>query len=308
MAEPTYIINYCTNCRGLRNSKELFYHRYQGEDDFFSWHERFYIVECAGCGQPCFRYEYSDDSMIWQDDNGTLDHYYEIRNFPPHLGNGYIPLIQTHLLPTRIRTVYNETIEAMKVKSYLLAAVGFRTIIEAICIENDIKGHNLETKIKNLAKNKLITEKEEKRLHSIRFLGNDSVHEMIVPKQRTLFLVLEIVEHLLKNLYIIDLESASLDTPIQNIEDFERLVFAMVKTFEDGQEKTMREILGKHIRRVGNELPMLETQLIKLVNEGKSQTVKLGRVETTQGKAMQYYLRGDDEEFQIPDFDPEDAI
>jgi hypothetical protein len=300
MADFKIIKNYCSECKRYTNSKILFSHTHREDDDGFGFEEIYKVVECCGCERIRFRFETTNDSMVHEED-GQYCNYYDVENYPLHLENGYKPLTYLHLLPTRIRTVYTETIQALKVKSYLLAAVGFRTIIEAICIENEIKG-SLEAKIKNLAKTKLITEKEESRLHSIRFLGNDSVHEMLVPDETKLFIVLDIVEHLLKNLYIIDNASKSLDMVIDTFNEFESLVWKMVKTLETDQEKSMREILGKHIRRLGNRLPEMEAQLVAVVRSGNTETVKLGKVMQIEGQMVQYYLRGDHEEFDLADF------
>lgn len=128
----------------------------------------------------------------------------EVLLYPTPLKN-HIPLTDGYNLPPKIKAIYHETLETFKAGSYILAGVGFRAVIEAICIDKGIKGRDLQQKINNLLKEKLITEKECKRLHSIRFLGNDSVHEMLKPEKRTLYLVLEIIEPLLKNIYLIDL-------------------------------------------------------------------------------------------------------
>ena len=295
--------NYCANCKRYTNSKVKFQCSARDDDEGFGWEEVFKVVECMGCESLCFRYEYTDDSMVNVEKDNNYYNYYEITNFPLRLERGYTPLTYSHLLPPRIRTVYIETIEAFKVKSYLLTAVGFRTIIEAICMENDIKGGSLEAKIKNLSKNKLITEKEERRLHSIRFLGNDSVHEMVVPAPTKLFIVLDIVEHLLRNLYIIDNIPNELDTVVHTFDDFKGLVFQNVRTLEEGQEKNIREILGKHVRRVGAHLPQMEAELINEIQSGSSDILKLGKIVDMGGQKVQFYLRGDNPEFDIPEGD-----
>src|SRR5690606_15412486 len=105
--------------------------------------------------------------------------YTEKTYFPPSI-NGHKRLKNFYEIPERIRIVYNETLECLKSKCYLLAGAGLRAIIEAICLDQKITGKELAVKINNLTKSKLITEKDSYRLHSIRFLGNDSVHEMEV--------------------------------------------------------------------------------------------------------------------------------
>jgi hypothetical protein len=192
-------------------------------------------------------------------------------NIYPGVLSNYIPLKQTHHIPARIRLVYEQTILALKAGSKLLAGAGFRALIEAVCLEEKIKGGNLEQKINNLTKNRLISEKESERLHSIRFLGNDSIHEMEVPSNRKLYLVLKIVEHLLENLYIIDRDASGvLDTIITDYEDFIRLVKKCVYSLPIGEERTLQQILGKHQRRISAEnLAKLESALVKQVELGE---------------------------------------
>ena len=267
MPEP--IRNYCSNCRRLTNHKILHAKKVSGHEDDFSWHEAFQIVECLGCENVCFRKEYGDQDMIYYDEaNGDAEYYTDVNNYPLHL-DGHIPLDYTHFLPHSIRVVYHETIEALKVKSYILTAVGFRTIIEAICLDNNVSGKNLEQKIKNLSKDRFITENEEKRLHSIRFLGNDSVHEMTVPPKAKLFTVLEIVEHLLKNIYLIDKVSmSSLETVIDTFENFMILVEEKVNGAKSGEVRTLKNILGKDSRRLGDNFAALEQKLINSIKTG----------------------------------------
>ena len=64
-----------------------------------------------------------------------------------------------------------------------------------ICIKCEV-GKELsefyKNKINNLEKGKFITERDSSRLHSIRFLGNDSVHEMDVPNEKKLRMLIVI--------------------------------------------------------------------------------------------------------------------
>lgn len=81
-------------------------------------------------------------------------------------------------VPENISAAYKETLTALNNKCFLLAAAGFRMVIEAVCKENNVQGKSLETKINNLAKDGIIIKHDRDRLHSIRFMGNDSVHLM----------------------------------------------------------------------------------------------------------------------------------
>lgn len=264
--------NYCTSCRQETKQTILFNkNESSNPSDDYGWSKQYQVIECNGCEAIQFRDIYTDETMYNYDEDGDVQSYNVINCYPPYLIDHKLMSNYYHI-PIKIRTVYLETIEAFKSKSYLLAGVGFRAIIEAICIEEKIKGGNLEQKITNLLKNKLITEKESKRLHSIRFLGNDSVHEMLVPTEKKLYIVLGIIEHLLKNLYLIDKEAKSeLDTIIDSYEDFIELVWFKTRKIKKGEEKTIKEILEKNTRRI-NTLN-LETYTANLINQIKTSEV-----------------------------------
>lgn len=253
--ENTKSKNYCPSCRKDTNHSLLFNQKQstQYHEEDYRWSKLFQVIQCDGCESIQYREVYSDETMIQYDEEGNLEHFDEISYYPPFLKINSI-LENSYHIPQKIRIVYHETIQAFKAKSYLLSGVGFRAVIEAICIQEGIKGKNLEQKILNLLKNKLITDKESNRLHSIRFLGNDSVHEMVVPSEKKLYIVLNIIEHLLNNLYIIDKEAKSeLDTIIDNYEDFSKLISLKIEKLKEGEEKSLKEILEKNIRRISSD-------------------------------------------------------
>lgn len=161
----------------------------------------------------------------------------------------------------------------------MLAGVGFRAVIEAICLDKSISGRNLETQINNLSRNRLITDKESERLHAVRFLGNDSIHEMLVPTERALYLVLEIIEHLLKNIYLFDFQTKPiLDTFISDYEDFEELLIKELKKYNSGDEFPLAKYLGKDVRRLNGQLSVFESELIGKINNGEFKKLGIGSI------------------------------
>lgn len=270
--------NHCSSCNQKTKHTVLFVKSKFDRDEIMEYGiTHFQIVECNGCETICFRSEIHDYYAIENDEEGVT-----IETFPPDLQN-YEPLRGVYNLPTKIKDVYNQTLLAFKGKSFLLTGVGFRAVIEAICIEEKIKGNNLEQRINNLVKNKLITEKEADRLHSIRFLGNDAVHDMEIPKEDKLYLVLSIIDHLLKNLYLIDKAARDqLDTIIKDFKGFEELLKKILPKFEIGDEKTLKEILGKNIRQITTDLLLLEKALIEGISKGMIDYLSLGANKPTE--------------------------
>lgn len=263
--------SYCAKCLQKTKHSALFTKSIEDKDEHMHYGTgSYYVLECNGCEEISFRKDYHDYMSTYEDDEGRELCDIDIKIYPSQLENHKI-LEPLYYLPEKIKNVYEQTILALKGESKLLAGVGFRAVIEAICIEEKIKGFNLEQKINNLAKNRLITEKEAERLHTIRFLGNDSVHEIEIPSDRKLYMVLNIIEHLLKNIYIIDVDAyALLDTIIKEYTQFERLVRNCAKEkYKPGDKKTLKEILGKHIRRISVGLDVFEKTLLENVKQGQ---------------------------------------
>jgi len=285
--------NYCSVCRNETKHDVLFSVNEEGEYGEYKIVRQ--CVECLGCENKSFREEYHNYWDTIEDVPGFDEYNIEITNYPNIL-KGHTDLKNRYNVPESIRKVYDQTILAFKGKSHLLAGVGFRAAIEAVCIQEKIRGNNLEIKINNLAKNRLITDKEAERLHSIRFIGNDSIHEMEVPTERKLFLVLEIIETLLKNLYIIDAEAKSvLDTIIKDYSDFEDLLWRLVNKTNTNDERTLKEILGKHIRRINFALESIEHIVIERIKSGDLKFLKLGEIKIAQSETSQkqhYFYTG----------------
>ncbi len=266
------IWSYCKNCLQETKHQILFQKESNDgkEDNPFLLSNKFQIVECRGCENISMRHELVEIYITFdKNDDDETETDTTVKIFPPQIYY-HKPIEQLNLLPKIIRTVYEQTILALKGESNLLSAVGFRAVIEAICIVENIKGNNLEQKINNLAKNRLITEKESERLHSIRFLGNDSVHEMEIPNENKLGMVRDIIEHLLNNLYILDSNSQSLlDTIVKDYEKFKSLVTSCLSHITDGKTMTLKGILGKHIRRIPTDLDKFESLFCQQIKDGK---------------------------------------
>ncbi len=283
------IFNYCSNCRHDTKHKVLF--QLAEKADYGEYETLKQVVECLGCDNRSFRIEEHRYWDTFEDDYGNERYRLVVENLPNNL-KGHSEIRGMYNVPAKIREVYNQTILAFRGKSNLLTGVGFRAIIEAICIQEKIKGNSLEIKINNLAKNRLITDREAERLHSIRFLGNDSVHEMEVPNDNKLFLVLEIIENLLKNLYIIDAQAKSvLDTIIKNYTDFEDLLWRCASKLSQSEQFNLKQILGKHVRRINFELSTIEKILMERIVDGNVKFLNLGNKETNMydNSTMQNY-------------------
>ena len=73
--------------------------------------------------------------------------------------------------------------------------MGLRSLVEAICVAQNIKGKNLEAKIEGLKK--LLPASTAEKIHALRFIGNQAAHEFKKPRPDDLHLGIEICQDIL---------------------------------------------------------------------------------------------------------------
>lgn len=261
---------FCRGCSGHRNHKVLFEKKKTGSDEEydFYWTDRYLVIECLGCENISFLHSYGNSEMVEQYENGDLHNYTEDNVYPPYLEYG-VEIERQYYLPKNIETIYRETMLAFKLKSYILTAGGFRAIIEATCNHLNIKKKNLLDRIDLLSTGGFLTQKESRRLHTIRFLGNDALHEIEVPKEDQLLIILDIINHLLENLFIHDKLINGLDSIIDEYSNFIKLIEDHISKDMIGKELKLKDILGKSYRRIkANDLKEFVLILKQNIDQG----------------------------------------
>lgn len=255
---------HCRNCNGKRNHKILHKVEETGSDEYLSWIDMFSIIQCLGCDTISFLKIYGNDDMIGIDDEGNEYYYYDENIYPPYLEQGRE--LHSYYLPDKIKDIYKETVSALKNSLTILAAGGLRTIIEAVCNHLKIKKGNLSNRIEELAQEGYLTKKEVKRLHSIRFLGNDALHEVSIPKKENVYILFDITNHMLENLFIQDnkINNDEIAKVVDDYNNFKKLLVKCIKKEMVGQVYTIDKILGHSNRLV--EKSML-TEFTKRLNE-----------------------------------------
>ncbi len=276
--EITSLKSYCENCQFETNHSILFKKVLRSQSEEYNCATIYLTVQCMGCDSISFRKEFHDFFDAFPDDYGNWVYDTTLTLFPQTLKN-HKDFNDQHLLPDKIQTVYNESLEAIKANCRLLAGVGFRAVVEAICIDKAITGRSLELKINNLLKSRFITDKEAERLHAVRFMGNDSVHEMAVPNENALYVVLEIIEHLLNNLYIIDNHAKKvIDGIITNQNEFEKLLLEKLYYYKKDDDFPLAKFLSKDVRRLNGQINNFEVELKNQITSSKFTKLKIGDV------------------------------
>lgn len=164
--------------------------------------ENFEIVMCKGCDQMSFRSTAGcSEDYFFDEMEGPIYPEHE-QLFPSRIA-GRKHLRDIYYLPAEIQKIYTETHGALCSKFNVLSGAGVRILIESVCKENNAKGNNLERRIDDLVTKGILTKQEALTLHSTRILGNRTVHEIIAPKDIELDVAMDIVENLIKTVYII---------------------------------------------------------------------------------------------------------
>ena len=171
--------------------------------------QSFQIVECLGCRWLSFRHEWSSSDEVGIDeftrDVGLVVHE---ALYPARL-SGRKPL-NDYALPSKVRAIYREAHFALRNDQRILAAVGIRALVEAVCAQKNATGRNLEKNIDHLVKIGVLTQDGANILHGTRLLGNKAAHEVLPPSQEALVTAIQVAENLLQNVFILPKVAARL--------------------------------------------------------------------------------------------------
>jgi hypothetical protein len=197
----------CTKCRGVtaHDVVHQVIRRDQSPDGDIQEADIYSIIECRGCETVTFEQAY------WCSED---------------FGPDGVPLIKVTLYPSRtagrqrvdgwmayprkVQRMYLETLAALSADAPVLATVGMRALVEAICLDQGCITGNLEAKIDALVKQGVLAAKQAEYLNVHRFLGNDAVHEMRSPPSSEILGALDILENLLTTIYVLPTTAAEI--------------------------------------------------------------------------------------------------
>jgi hypothetical protein len=201
----------CKNCNTSTFHKVIFsVEKELNEDEQGIWQDESYqIVICQGCHEISFRktWQFSEDVDFDSDGQPYLPLNSEL--YPSRL-EGIKQMSEVWYLPREIAMIYRETHAALVNKQPILAGIGIRSLIEAICNEKKAEGNTLEKKIDSLVQKGILTKEGSEILHSTRILGNKAAHEIFCFPESDLKISMDIVEHLLVGVYIIPIKAKKL--------------------------------------------------------------------------------------------------
>lgn len=286
--DTTIVKCYCSSCDTITKHQSLFSIKEQSDIDDYWWNCTYHIVKCLGCDKISFYSVTNEESSIGYDDEGNEVIIPEEITYP--VQSGRVKALSSWYIPGEIEGIYREAISAMNGKNLRLAAAGFRAVIEAICLHESVSGKTLEQKINALRKQGIITQQDRDRLHAIRFMGNDSIHEMKRPEKSQLIIVLDIVNVMLNNLYILEAEfKDSLERPIKTFKEFLKLLDEGIETRSIGQTDILKNLLPPSRRLIKEDVPRFEVELITAITNGDYTKLSLCP-SPTAGRHQQYKI------------------
>jgi len=250
------------------------------------------IVECRGCGTKSFR-----KVIVWHEETYQIgdDEWETPENVTvyPAILKGHRKVDEIDRAPEIVNKIYTQSLISLKNECNILAGIGLRATVEAICNERKVTGRNLEARIDKMAKTGIISQNDADRLHAIRFIGNDAAHEIQPGDERGLLVALRIIEHTIINLYILDGDAKrSLETLIKDFASLETILLEKLKSFKAGDEFPLGKFLGSDFRRFHGYIRTLEAELKTAINSGLFTALSVGKVDTVSGSKdkVQHYV------------------
>ncbi len=279
-----------SNCRTCARSTrhEILFSFDDPGNEYYQEVDRWQVLQCRGCDTLGFRHQNEDHENL-QEWEGTVEPTVVIRCYP-HAIPEHKLLSHINSVPALIQNVYKQSVTAYAAGSSIIAGMGLRTTIEAVCNHLEISGASLEKRIDALLKNGHISSSDKKRLHGIRFLGNDAAHNIRNPSLAELRVALEIIEHLINSVFILEMRAKGrLDTTVETFEDLLPVLDSCARGLDAAGIYTLAGILGKNRRRLGVDFSQLEAQVIEKIKQKTLKFLTIASIQEFDGKPFQTY-------------------
>jgi len=204
---PKKTITHCPDCaystnQSVIHTKKILSKLFNSTDKRSKTYEEYMIVQCLGCNTVSFVHRLIGKQFH---DEENKRNYLE-QNYPEKeimQDVDFLSLEEQRKLPSQLRKLYEEIEIAFEYEANLLAGIGLRMLIEAICLYQKIEGGNLKIKIERLHTNGIIAKNDIPILDRLREIGNVTAHEIKGFSNYKLKYALETVNHVLKSIYIL---------------------------------------------------------------------------------------------------------
>lgn len=266
--DSKYIDCYCSVCKHRTHHLVLGKGTNNPPDADYFYQATYRVVQCCGCDNVSFDLEIFDESNVEYDQFGNEEIVSTHISYP--IKENSIEPLHSWEIPSLIAKAYGESVEALNNGSLLLASIGFRATVEALCIENGIEKGTLIGKIDKLRDKGIITAADCDRLHEARFMGNESAHEILRPDREHVLIVLEVINNILNNLYIINKKFKEIiEYRFKDYEEFQSLIEKGIEELSKGDEGTVYMFLPEDRKYRKTDLDSFEKEMQQRITEGK---------------------------------------
>ncbi|MBP9993474.1 MAG: DUF4145 domain-containing protein [bacterium] len=258
---------YCPVCKHRTHHEVLGVGNNVSPDEEYFYNETYRVVKCCGCDHVSFDLEVVEEGNVEYDQEG-YETLVPVHTSYPVKENSVEP-ISSWEMPSLIQRAYKESVEALNNGSFLLASIGFRATVEALCIENGLDKGTLNTKINKLRDKGIITAADCERLHEARFMGNESAHQIEKPDRQHVLIVLEVINNILNNLYVIDKKFKDvIEYRFKDYAEFQALIEKGIDEHPKGAEGTIYMFLPEERKYRKTDLDKYEAELQQHIADG----------------------------------------
>ena len=174
------------------------------EEREITQYSEYAIVQCLGCDNVRFLNRRWDTHDI--DEDGNIDfldyHYPDDEGYSNY---SYLADEDQDELPRFLFDLYEELKITLDYDAAsILGGIGLRMIVEAVCLHKKIPGKNLKEKIEQLHQNGVISKNDHEIIDRLREIGNITAHQIKSPSVSVMEAALEAVNHLLRQVYIVE--------------------------------------------------------------------------------------------------------
>lgn len=169
---------------------------YHGKGKSIGWQSDYQTVQCRTCKKVSFRIVYESSK---EDANGNDEvSCSESLRYTPR-SSGEIKSLDPEGLPKNFQDLYKDTVLAIECKQNVLARMGIRALLDAICDDNEISGDSLHQKANNLMGKHILSTEGFDILNNNHFL--DSNNDKEAQQQKILLLAISAVEQIINCTY-----------------------------------------------------------------------------------------------------------
>jgi hypothetical protein len=190
-------------CSGITSHMVMSSMDNTGDNDFMNWWSRYQVIQCQGCKKLSFRQVHGNSEDTEQVGENEWINHERVQLYPARNADTRGLGEDVARLPDTVAMLYEETRTTLLNATPVLTGIGLRALVETVCKEKKSPGKVLQKQIDGLVTMGILTRTDADVLHEIRSMGNVAAHEAIPHPDEQLVLAMEVVEHLLKSVYII---------------------------------------------------------------------------------------------------------